>query len=306
MLDTVIALFTSERAADFLRAGVLFTLGFVFASLASRLVRRLGGTRLSQHHVQLLRRLAFYVTLALFVASALRELGFNLAVLIGAAGVLSVAIGFASQTSASNLISGLFLIGERPFSIGDVIRVGTTTGEVLSIDLLSVKLRTFDNLFVRIPNETLIRTEVTTLTRFPIRRLDLMLGVAYKENIDRVREVLMAVAERNTLCLDEPAPLFIFTGFGESALDLQFSVWARNENFLALRNSISAEIKTAFDAAGVEIPFPHRSIYTGEVTRPFPITIVAPQKDASAQPEPSAPSEAAAEPAQSRSPSGTR
>jgi small-conductance mechanosensitive channel len=215
----------------------------------------------------------FISSLALFVASALRELGFSLGVLLGAAGVLSVAIGFASQTSASNLISGLFLIGERPFGAGDVIKVGDTTGEVLSVDLLSVKLRTFDNLFVRIPNETLIKSEVTTLTRFPIRRFDLMVGVAYKEDIERVRAVLMEVAERNALCLDEPKPLFIFNGFGDSSLNIQFSVWAKRENFLDLRNSMQIEIKKAFDAEDIEIPFPHVTLYTGSVTDPFPVRL---------------------------------
>jgi small-conductance mechanosensitive channel len=256
------------------RAVVLVVLGLVLAGLTSRLIQRLTSKRLSVHHLQLIRRVVYYSVLALFVASALRELGFSLAVLMGAAGVLTVAIGFASQTSASNLISGLFLIGERPFAVGDIIRIGGTTGEVLSIDALSVKLRTFDNLFVRIPNETLIKSEVTTLTRFPIRRLDLPVGVAYKEDLGQVREVLMAVAERNPQCLDDPPPLFIFQGFGDSSLDIQFSVWAKRENFLALRNSIAVEIKTAFDRAGIEIPFPHRSLYTGEATRPFPVTLV--------------------------------
>lgn len=266
------------------RIVVLLLLGLILASLASRLTRRLARDRLSQHVQQLVRRVVFYGILALFIASAMREMGFSLTVIMGAAGVLTVAIGFASQTTASNLISGLFLIGERSFEIGDIIKVGNTTGEVLSIDALSVKLRTFDNLFVRIPNETLIKSEVTTLSRFPIRRLDLQLGVAYKEDIEQVRKVLMAVADSNPLCLDEPSPLFIFTGFGDSALEIQFSVWAKRENFLALRNGITAEIKLAFDQAGIEIPFPHRSIYTGEVTRPFPIRLVS--EDADAQPTP--------------------
>jgi small-conductance mechanosensitive channel len=99
-------------------------------------------------------------------------------------------------------------------------------------------------------------------------------GVAYKEDVGRVRDVLMRVAERNLRCLDDPPPLFIFLGFGDSSLDIQFSVWAKRENFLELRNSIQADIKTAFDAAGIEIPFPHRSLYTGEVTKAFPIRIV--------------------------------
>lgn len=265
-----------SAALPVVRAVILVSSGLLLAMLASRLSVRTLRHRLTPHVLQLIRRVSFYGILGLFAASALRELGFSLAVLMGAAGVLTVAIGFASQTTASNLISGLFLIGERSFEIGDIIQVGSTTGEVLSIDSLSVKLRTLDNLYVRIPNETLIKSEVVTLTRFPIRRFDLLLGVAYKEDLDRVCEVLVKVAEANVLCLDEPAPLFIFTGFGESSLNIQFSVWARRENFLDLRNIISAEIKRAFDEAGIEIPFPHRTLYAGEATKPLPVQIVSP------------------------------
>jgi small-conductance mechanosensitive channel len=274
MFDSVLSFLESEQVMGGLRAVLFLLVGFTLARLIARLVQRLMMKRFSVHHTMVFRRLAFYLILALFVASALRELGFSLAVLLGAAGVLSVAIGFASQTSASNLISGLFLIGERPFGAGDVIKVGNTTGEVLSVDLLSVKLRTFDNLFVRIPNETLIKSEVTTLTRFPIRRFDLQVGVAYKEDIERVRKVLMDVADRNALCLDEPKPLFIFNGFGDSALNIQFSVWAKRENFLELRNSLQIQIKKAFDSEGIEIPFPHMTLYTGSVTDPFPVRMV--------------------------------
>ena len=257
-----------------IRAVVLMGAGIIVAKIASTTTRRLAVKRLSAHHAQLARRVIFYTILALFAVMALHQLGFDLSVLLGAAGIFSVAIGFASQTAASNLISGLFLISEKPFAVKDVVKIGDTTGEVLSIDLLSIKLRTFDNLFVRIPNETVMKAEVTTLTRFPIRRLDLNIGVAYKEDISRVREALMRIASDNPLCLDEPAPLFIFLGFGASSLDIQFSVWAVRDNFLALKNSIQEQIKNAFDAAGIEIPFPHLSLYTGSVTEPFPVRVI--------------------------------
>jgi small-conductance mechanosensitive channel len=253
---------------------IYFVVGLILARLASRGIKRWSRHRFDVHRQLLMARVAAYLVLLVFVVMGLNAIGFNLGVLIGAAGILSVAIGFASQTSASNIISGLFLVAERPFSVGDLIRVGSTTGEVLSIDLLSVKLRTFDNLFVRIPNETLIKSEVTTLTRFPIRRIDLAIGVAYKEDIKNVRQVLEQVAAANPLCLDEPKPIFVFLGFGESSLDMQFSVWVKRENFIDLKNSIHEEIKEAFDAEGIEIPFPHRSLYTGSVTEPFPIRII--------------------------------
>jgi len=197
----------------------------------------------------------------------------DLSILLGAAGILTVAIGFASQTSASNIISGLFLLGEKPFGVGDIVKVGTTTGEVIAIDLLSVKLRTFDNLFVRIPNETMIKAEITNLRRFPIRRFDLQVGVAYKEDLDRVREVLNAVADEHPLSLDEPAPMILFKGFGESSVNFQFSVWALSDNFLEIRTQIPIAVKKAFDEQGVEIPFPHRTLYTGSETNPMPVRI---------------------------------
>ncbi len=252
---------SSDKLWDTSRALVLVVVGFVLAKAVSSLLVRVSKRRLDAHGQQLLQRGSYYLILVVFLISALHELGFNLSVLLGAAGILTVALGFASQTSASNLISGLFLVAERSFGVGDVIRVGTTTGEVLSIDLLSVKLRTFDNLFVRIPNESLIKSEVTTVTRFPIRRLDIMIGVAYNEDLKKVQAVLDDVADKNPLCLEEPKPLYIFMSFGESSMDLQYSVWAKRENFLDLKNSIHREIKEAFDANGIEIPFPQRTVH---------------------------------------------
>ena len=261
---------TSPQAANALKALVKVLAGLALGRLAGNGLARLFAEEDAQR-AMIIRRGVFYGIAGLFTASALMELGFDLSVLLGAAGILTVAVGFASQTSASNVISGLFLLGERPFAVGDIIRVNGTTGEVLSVDLLSVKLRTFDNLFVRIPNETMIKSEVTNLRRFPIRRIDLQVGVAYKEDLRAVREVLMEVAERNPLCLEEPAPIIIFRGYGDSSINHQFSVWAKTEHFLELRNSIPVEIKEAFDEHGIEIPFPHRTLYTGSETSPFPV-----------------------------------
>ena len=271
--QNLVALIGGIQVLPIMYAIIIVTAGFAFARIGSLAIERLVASHLDSHRGMIIRRTTYYLILALFLVTALHQLGFNLSVLLGAAGVASVAIGFASQTSASNLISGLFLIGEESFRIGEVIRIGDTTGEVLSIDLLSVKLRTFDNLFVRLPNEQLIKSQVTTLTRFPIRRYDLLLGVAYKEDLSRVREVLMDVANRAPACLEEPKPLFIFQGFDDSSLSVQFSVWAVRDRYLELRNTMAEQIKAAFDQAGIEIPFPHRTIYTGSVTEPFPIRI---------------------------------
>ena len=275
LITTISDFIQSQQALNVLRAVLIVIGGFIVARVISSILVRATRATLDAHRLMLLKRGSYYTILALFLTAALIQLGFDLGILLGTAGILTVALAFASQTSMSNLISGLFLIAENPFKVGDLVQVGTTVGEVLEIDLLSVKLRKFDNTFVRLPNEMLIKSEFSTLTKFPIRRLDLQVGVAYKEDIGRVRDVLVRVADNNPLSLEEPKPLFVFKGFGDSALEIQFSVWVLKDNFLLLKNSIQEEIKEAFDAAGIEIPFPHISLYAGTVTDPFPVRVVA-------------------------------
>lgn len=260
MWDDLSAFFTAERLQLLLR--VLFTLafGFVVARVVVSMLMRLLKPRLSAHACMLVKKTCLYGILVLVLFTALQQLGVDLTILLGAAGILTVAIGFASQTSASNLISGLFLIGERPFVVGDVIRVDDVTGEVLTIDLLSVRLRTFDNLLVRIPNEALIKSTITNLTQLPIRRVDIKMGVAYKEDLQRIRHLLLEIADRNPLCMAEPEPIFLFQEFGDSSLNFQFSVWAQRENWLNVKTDLQLEIKRVFDAEGIEIPFPQRTL----------------------------------------------
>ena len=267
----VVEYLQNPQAAAYFHAAVKVGVGLLLGRIAGKGVVRLFLTDKDAHRAMILRRVTFYIIFGLFVASALMDLGFELGVLLGAAGILTVAIGFASQTSASNIISGLFLLGERPFGVGDMIKIDSTVGEVLSIDMLSVKLRTLDNTFVRVPNETIIKSELTNIRHFPIRRFDLEVGVAYREDMSKVRKVLLDVADHNALCLEEPPPKILFTGFGDSALNHEFRVWAKTENFLDLRNSLPMDVKTAFDEHDIEIPFPHRTIYTGSETEPFPI-----------------------------------
>jgi small-conductance mechanosensitive channel len=274
LLDTIGGWLVSERASTWVRAGLLLVFGLVFARLltaiAGRFARRFG----SVNTVMLVRRLVFWTLAGLVVASVLKQLGFDLGVLLGAAGILTVALGFASQTSASNLISGLFLAVERSFEVGDAISVGATTGEVLSIDLLSVKLRTFDNRFVRVPNESLIKADFINFTRFPIRRADILVSVAYKEDLARVRRLLFELAASQPKVLEEPRPLVFVLGFGASGVDLQFSCWAPSLDFFQTKSDLYEEVKRSFDAEGIEIPFPHVSLYAGAATGPFPVKVV--------------------------------
>ncbi len=260
---------TLENLAGLLRAALLLFLAIPILMAASRAVRGWVEKKYSPQQGMVAGKVILYPGLVLIFISVLQELGFSLAPLLGAAGIVGIAVGFASQTSVSNVISGFFLIGERPFEVDDLIQVGDTTGRVMSIDTLSVKLRTPDNRFVRIPNETIVKSQVTTITRFPIRRLDLSVGVAYREDIGRVQKVLLEVARANPRALMEPAPNLFVDGYGESSVDLRLAVWTVRESFLALKTELLREIKERFDSEGIEIPFPHRTLYVGSESDPF-------------------------------------
>jgi small-conductance mechanosensitive channel len=243
-----------------IRIAVYLVGGFLLVRLLVAFVQRVVMKKATPQRRMVARKIIVYAGFVIVLMTVLAELGVKLTALLGAAGIVGIAVGFASQTSVSNIISGLFLISEKPFAVGDVIRIGTTTGIIQSIDLLSIKLRTFDNLFVRIPNEKILSSEVTNITRFPIRRMDIMLQVSYRDDLDRVRSVLADIACGNRYCLDEPAPVILCTEFKESGVELLFGLWFSKADFANLKNSIMQDIRRRFRAEGIQIPYPTRTV----------------------------------------------
>jgi small-conductance mechanosensitive channel len=221
-LETDDILVIGLRVLLIIAVGVL--LGRVLMSVLGRVIER----RATPQQAMIARRVVYYGVLLATLMTLLDTVGVEVGVLLGAAGILTVAIGFASQTSASNLISGLFLLGEQPFVVGDVIEVGGFSGEVLSVDMLSVKLRTFDNLYLRVPNETLIKSEIVNMTRNPIRRIAINLRISYTEDLERVRAILNTIVERDPDLLEEPAPSVWVDSLGDSAVHIKFVTWASN------------------------------------------------------------------------------
>jgi len=215
----------------------------------------------------LIRKLIRYAGFTFAVITIFKQLGIDLSALLGAAGIAGIALGFAAQTSVSNVISGLFLISEKPFQLEDVIQVGDITGIVQSIDLLSIKLQTFDNRYVRIPNETIIKTNVVNITRFPIRRLDVKLMVDYAVDLEFVMTVLEDIARKNIWVLDNPEPLIVMDKFESSGVEILFGLWFEKSNFLQLKNSIMMDVMKRFRLEGINIPFPQMDVHLAKPTR---------------------------------------
>ena len=263
--------FNAETVEKLIRIGIILVVGIIILTIISAVVKKLLPAKMSQQRQMLIKRFVSYTGVVILFLIIVSELKIDLTAIFGAAGVIGIVIGVASQTSIGNIVSGFFLVSEKPFEIGDLIKIGDKTGTVYSIDLLSIKIKTLDNLLLRIPNQTVISSEVINVTKFPIRRMDFDISVAYKEDLEKVKTVLERVVKQNPLCLDEPEPLITFKTFGPSGINILLGVWFEKANFLKVKNSVFQEIKLAFEAEGIEIPFPHVSVYTGEATKPFPI-----------------------------------
>lgn len=242
--------------------------------LSVMLAHRVLKERITPQGSYFVTRWLWRIGLILIFLTVLKQMGLDLVAIMGAAGIAGIAIGFAAQNSLSNVISGLFLMGERSVNLDDFIEVNGLKGTVESIGVLSLSLRTSDNKQVRIPNETILKGTMINYTKYPIRRFDFDLGVSYNEDLDKVIRVLRKVLLANTFCLDEPEALIVFTGFGASSCDFTIGAWCRRQDYDALRNSISKEIKEAFDREGIEIPFSYTSLTGGKSSVPFEVKIV--------------------------------
>lgn len=249
------------------------TIGLPLSAIAARMVRNIGTSRFSPEVGIMFGRAMRWFLIGVVLATVLSQFGVNLGAALGAAGIVGIAVGFAAQTSLSNVISGFFLLGEKPFRVGDLIEVDGVVGTVDKIGMISASIRTPDNRSVRIPNETLVKSQVANITGNPIRRYDLEVGVAYDEDMEHVMQVLRNVADQNKHCLDEPAALVLFTGFGDSSINFLFGVWMVREDYLLVRNSIAAEVQKAFAREGIEIPFPHRVIAGGKAGVPIEVKL---------------------------------
>lgn len=256
-----------------MQCGLVLLIGLPLVVLAGRVIRSVATAKFSPEVGLMLSRIVRWFLFGVVIATVLKQFGIELGAALGAAGIVGIAVGFAAQTSLSNVISGFFLLAEKPFRVGDLIEVAGVTGTVDRIGMISAMIRTPDNKTVRIPNETLVKSNVSNITGNPIRRYDLEIGVAYDEDIEHVMDVLRKVAGNNKHCLDEPSPLVLFVGFGESSINFLLGVWMAREDYLLVRNSIAADVQKAFAAEGIEIPFPHRVIAGGKAAAPIEVTI---------------------------------
>jgi len=205
----------------------------------------------------LLRYAILFVGFLLGIAA----LGVDLNKVTVLGGAFGVGIGFGLQNVVNNFVSGLIVLFERPVRVGDSVQVADVLGEVRRIGIRSSTVRTYEGAEVIIPNATLVSERVTNWTPADrARRISLSVGVAYGSDPRRVIELLHGVAQATPLVASVPAPLALFTGFGDSSMNFELRAWSDLESWVQVRSDLGVSVYTALRAAGIEIPFPQREV----------------------------------------------
>lgn len=233
---------------------ILFVIWLIFRLIA-KAIRRVPETKLPAQRAAIIVKFLRYICYVVLVLYVLGLFGINLKAIWGAAGIAGVAIGFAAQTSVSNLISGLFVLTEGSIHVGDTIIVGDVTGIVDEVKLLSVRVHTFDNQMVRIPNSTIINSNLTNNSYHNKRRLTLKVGVDYSTDMKKALETLQKAPTLCPTVLSDPAPAVWFDGFDASSINLVVAVWFKPVDFLQTKNDLYVAMKQVLDEAGISIPF---------------------------------------------------
>ena len=184
--------------------------------------------------------------------------------LLVAGGIFGIVIGFATQSVVSNLISGIFLMIEKPVKQGDKIEIPSSgvVGTLLDISTFSVRVRKFDGTIIRIPNESFFTSNIRSLSSTPVRRSEAMIGIAYKEDIEGAISVLEKSIRRSLpFVLTLPKPEFRINELADSSVNIEILVWHPRDDWDAVGPHLLKVAKNALDAAGIEIPFPQRVIW---------------------------------------------
>ena len=233
---------------------VLLVLWIVYR-LIIRGVKRVKSEKMTLNRQQMIMRAVKYAYWILVVMYVLSLFGVKLSAIWGAAGIAGVAIGFAAQTSVSNLISGLFVITEGSLKVGDFIVVDGVSGIVDEVKLISVRIHTLDNQMIRIPNSKIIDSSMTNNSYHSIRRMTLNVSIAYNTDMPKALEALEKAPALCDKVLSDPAPAVWFDGFGESGINMTIAYWFNSTDLVAAKNQMYCAMKKVFDDAGIEIPY---------------------------------------------------
>lgn len=233
-------------------------IGSRILAVINRLLER---SSLDKTVVNFLNNILYWLMIVVVILAALNKLGINTNSFVAVLGAAAVAIGMSLKDQLSNLAAGVMIVVFRPFGRGDYVEVSGQTGTVTDITLVNTRIRTPNNHEIIIPNGDIMTTPSINFTSLPTRRVAVLVGIGYHCDIQQARQVMLDVASRHELILKDKDPIVRVTALSESSVDLTLYVWTHNDDWFLVECDLLEQIKYAFDEAGVDIPFPNRTVH---------------------------------------------
>lgn len=251
------------------RAAIVSLIFYITWTLFTKLTMRfLDRFYIDDSLKQLLRNIISVLLVILGIAAIMAQFGFNIISIMAGLGIVGIAVSFAAQSTLSNFIAGITILIERPFQIGDWVRINKFEGQITQILLRTTQIRNRDNLLIIIPNATVANAEVTNLTAHERMRFESFCRVSLQEDIERARTVILQRLSLEDEYLKTPAPSVDVHEFGESGIILIVRYWLmphQMERLPRIQEKLLEQIKEALRDAHIEVPFPHLKLLTGQI-----------------------------------------
>lgn len=258
---------------------VIIILAVIIAKIISLNLTRFLKDRIGKNDVNLISKAAYWSIFSIGFLIALPYLQVDLSGLFVAGGVVGIIIGFAAQSVVANLISGIFLIFEQPLKFGDNVLIEDTHIIVEDIRIFSTIGKTFEGIYVRIPNEKIFTTTITNFVANTARRFEYNVEIRYQDDAARAIEIIEALIEDEPFCLKNPGPSVYVDELASDGVIIKTRMWAPSEVWWDIRTTMLWKIKCAIEAEGMEIPFPQRTVWVNPTDEEDAVTKIIPKKD---------------------------
>lgn len=245
---------------------LILSITVLVSKIISLYIRRSLKDKVSKDVGETIIKLFYYGSIIIVSISALHLMGIDLSGLLLAGGITGIILGFASQNIVGNLISGIFLMIEKPIKIGDQVEISGTSGFITDIRIISTLIRTYDGLLVRIPNQQVFTSNITNVVGFPVRRFDFSIGIRYSDDAEHAIELIKELINKEPYALFNPEPSVKVSELGHSSVVLIVRVWAPISEWFELKSNLILKVKKNLEENGIEIPFPQQVVYLHNVT----------------------------------------
>jgi small conductance mechanosensitive channel len=239
---------------------------FIIGKWLARRIADLLATLMKKNNVDLtlvnfLKNLTYYILVVLVVVAAVGRLGVNTTSFLTIIGAAGLAIGLALKDSLSNFAAGVMLVLFRPFTIGDVVSTAGITAKVEKITIFNTLFCTPDNQLVIVPNNKIISDIITNINAKDTRRIDLVVGISYTDDMVQTKGVLERLAKEDSRVLTDPETTVAVAELADSSVNLVFRPWVKTADYWDVRFDLTENIKNALDEAGISIPFPQQDVH---------------------------------------------